>query len=159
MEADFVQIGDRIQQVRKRQGKTQEQLAEFMEVSVSYISQLERGITKISLNALYKIAEFLECDVTCFFNDIPKGQRLESRYPEAGRAGTVREENEYRFNTAQRNYYTDMFRGVQEILPPKVDVAEQTQEVHSYLFNQLGKEEQLEVTYFLACYLRARRHK
>ena len=42
---------------------TQEQLAERLEVSVGYVSQVERGITKISLDLLGAISAVLSCDI------------------------------------------------------------------------------------------------
>lgn len=48
---------------RKSQHKTQEMLAEAILVTVGYISQIERGITKVNLETLSNIAEILECDM------------------------------------------------------------------------------------------------
>lgn len=45
---------------------TQENLAEMLDVSVGYISQLERGVTKISLDTLGAISSILDCDVAYF---------------------------------------------------------------------------------------------
>ena len=43
---------------------TQETLAEQLEVSVGYISQIERGITKPNLEMLSEIGLRLNCDLT-----------------------------------------------------------------------------------------------
>ena len=56
-------LGKRIKAARKTAHKTQEQSAEHLEVSVSYISQVERGITKISLDTLALIADFIGADM------------------------------------------------------------------------------------------------
>ena len=63
MSVDYHAIGQRIKRKRKLAGQTQDKLAEALCVSVGYISQLERGVTKISLDTLSKIAFFLECDL------------------------------------------------------------------------------------------------
>ncbi len=63
MEINFKLIGIRIQQKRKSIKKTQENLAEFLGVSVGYVSLVERGKTTISLSTLAKIAEFLSCTI------------------------------------------------------------------------------------------------
>ena len=63
MAVDFKLIGKRIQQKRKALGKTQENLAEYLDVSVVYVSNIERGVTKISLTTLSNISDFLGCDV------------------------------------------------------------------------------------------------
>lgn len=44
-------------------GLTQENLAEKLDVSVGYVSQIERGITKISLDTLAEISVILDCDI------------------------------------------------------------------------------------------------
>ena len=44
--------------------QTQDYLAEALGVSVGYVSQIERGVTKISLDTLSAISSFLQCDIT-----------------------------------------------------------------------------------------------
>lgn len=63
MAIDFKLIGSRIKHYRKARGKTQEDLAADIYVSAGYISQIERGITKVNLQTLSEIADILECDV------------------------------------------------------------------------------------------------
>lgn len=64
MAVDFKLIGKRIQEKRKNLKKTQEELAEYLDVSVGYVSNMERGTTKISLTTLVNISDFLGCDVS-----------------------------------------------------------------------------------------------
>lgn len=66
MGMDFYILGQRIQNKRKSQNKTQENLAEAISVTVGYVSQIERGITKVNLETLSAIAEYLQCDVSEF---------------------------------------------------------------------------------------------
>ena len=61
--ADYRLIGGRIKQHRKAKGYTQEQLAEMLDVSVGYVSQVERGTTKISLDLLASLSVLLDCDI------------------------------------------------------------------------------------------------
>lgn len=63
MNVDYKLIGERIQRVRKSRGMTQEIMAEKLDVSIGYVSQVERGITKISLDLLAAISSILDCDV------------------------------------------------------------------------------------------------
>lgn len=56
LEVDYKEIGRRIKNVRKKKCKSQADLVKYMDVSVSYISQLEHGVTRMSLNNLYDIA-------------------------------------------------------------------------------------------------------
>ena len=48
---------------------TQEQLAEQLNVSIGYVSQVERGITKISLDLLGAISSILNCDVAFLISE------------------------------------------------------------------------------------------
>lgn len=66
MHVDYNLIGTRIKSVRKAVGMTQENLAERLDVSIGYISQVERGITKISLDLLAEISDILNRDISFF---------------------------------------------------------------------------------------------
>ena len=61
MNVDYGAIGRRIKQVRRSRDMTQERLAEALSVSVGYISQIERGVTKINLDTLAAVAAHLIC--------------------------------------------------------------------------------------------------
>lgn len=63
MQVDYKLIGMRIKEQRKKKAYTQEKLAEALDVSVGYISQVERGITRISLDLLAAVSTVLECDM------------------------------------------------------------------------------------------------
>lgn len=54
-----IQIGRRIHEARERAGYTQEKLAEKIEVSVQYISDLERGVVGASLQTMIRICHTL----------------------------------------------------------------------------------------------------
>ena len=69
MTLNYKVIGNRIQTRRKQRGYTQEQMAEALDFSVGFISQVERGITKLSLDSLANIAEFLECNISSIVDD------------------------------------------------------------------------------------------
>lgn len=55
-----VSLGRRLQQTREHRGLTQEKLAELLEVGVQHISNIERGVTGISLTALSRACELLD---------------------------------------------------------------------------------------------------
>ena len=63
MQVDYRLIGARIKEQRRLREYTQEDLAEKLEVSVGYISQVERGITRSSLDLLAAVSTVLECDM------------------------------------------------------------------------------------------------
>lgn len=69
MGMDYKIIGTRIQEKRKSLHLTQENLAEKLSVSVGYISQIERGITKVNLDMLSEIAVQLNCDICDFLSN------------------------------------------------------------------------------------------
>ena len=60
MHIDYNALGQRVKKVRKQKRFTQEKLAEDLEVSTVYISQVENGKTKLSLEMLVRIADLLE---------------------------------------------------------------------------------------------------
>ena len=74
MSVDFNLIGSRIKATRKGANKTQEWLAEQIDVSVGYISQVERGITKISLETLAEICSVLGGDMGYLVSGSAKSQ-------------------------------------------------------------------------------------
>ena len=57
--ADLKQIGKRIQNCRKHQGYTQEQIADMMDVSIQMISNLERGNKAIRIDNLINLCRIL----------------------------------------------------------------------------------------------------
>ena len=60
---DYKILGKRIRHYRKRRGYTQEQLGLNINTSGAYISNIERGIKKPSLDNLVSIAETLDITV------------------------------------------------------------------------------------------------
>lgn len=69
MNIDYKLIGERIKKARKLMDMTQDMMAEKLGVSIGYISQVERGITKISLDLLGAISSILECDIASFITE------------------------------------------------------------------------------------------
>lgn len=86
MNVDYRIIGARIKGARNMRGLTQEKLAEQLDVSVGYVSQVERGITKISLDLLGNISTVLDCDIKDLISESATGgndymnKELESRF-------------------------------------------------------------------------------
>lgn len=66
---DYKSIGRKISFYRRKNKITQAKLAEAMDVSDGYISQLENGKAKISLLRLDFIAEYLGVDIAVFLSD------------------------------------------------------------------------------------------
>jgi transcriptional regulator with XRE-family HTH domain len=74
MGIDFDLIGKRIQSERKKQGFTQEHLAELLDVSVGYVSQIERGISKPNLEMLAAVSNHLHCDIAYIISGSTKAE-------------------------------------------------------------------------------------
>lgn len=66
---DYKAIGRRISFYRKKANITQGTLAEKLDVSDGYISQIERGSARISLTRLDEISEILKIDILCLLSD------------------------------------------------------------------------------------------
>lgn len=63
MEADSYEIGRRIQQLRRLHKLTQEDLAEFLDISVKHVSSVERGVSSLSLDKLIRVCRLLDCSI------------------------------------------------------------------------------------------------
>ena len=69
-EVDYKRVGQRIRDARKAQGLTQEQLADQVDLSNEWISQLEKG-KKLPLDTLMRFAAVLDKDPNYFLMDTP----------------------------------------------------------------------------------------
>jgi transcriptional regulator with XRE-family HTH domain len=56
-------ISTNLNRLRKARGLSQEQLAELADFHRTYVSQLERCVTNISIDGLERLAQALEVDV------------------------------------------------------------------------------------------------
>ena len=59
MAIDYSVIGERLKKVRKEKHMTQEQLAEKLDVSIAFLSRIERGSSQVNLKRLSQICEIL----------------------------------------------------------------------------------------------------
>ena len=66
-------IGKKIKLARARNNYTQEQLAEKLQLSTRYISQLERGISFGSVTTLVNLCNTLEIDADFLFQELVDG--------------------------------------------------------------------------------------
>ena len=57
---DYYKIGQKIRTLRKARGLSQEELAEKVDISVTHMSHIETGNTKLSLPVLVAIAKALD---------------------------------------------------------------------------------------------------
>lgn len=59
MAIDYTVIGQRIKKARKAKNMTQEDLSEKIDVSIAFLSRIERGSSQINLKRLSQICEIL----------------------------------------------------------------------------------------------------
>lgn len=64
-----IKIGDRIRELRKAKGISQEGLANLAEVDRTYMTKVETGKKNVTVKILEKIITALETDFGNFFND------------------------------------------------------------------------------------------
>ncbi len=70
-------FGKRLRQLRKEAGFTQEQLADKADISVDFLSLVERGINAPSFESLDKLAKALGVPVRELFHFKPRNTRNE----------------------------------------------------------------------------------
>lgn len=82
-EMELKSLGVRIQQYRKALGLTQEDIADRMGCSLTYISKLENGKAPCNLERLFELSNLLKCDAADLLLGINMGS---SQYldPELG---------------------------------------------------------------------------
>ena len=63
MSIQKMEIGQRVSTLRKRNGMTQESLAELLECSVKHISHVERGTALLSVEKCVMLSDFFHCSL------------------------------------------------------------------------------------------------
>ncbi|MCM1244490.1 MAG: helix-turn-helix domain-containing protein [Roseburia sp.] len=69
---NYYEIGQRIRRYRKALNLSQEQLAEKAGISVTHMSHIETGNTKMSLSALVRIADVLSVQTDAIIYEHPQ---------------------------------------------------------------------------------------
>jgi len=72
-------IGNILKTLRKERKLTLKELAEQTDVSISFLSQVERGKSSVTLESLKKIADALKVNPTVFFPENSQSVKLEER--------------------------------------------------------------------------------
>lgn len=67
---DAQKVGRRIQEVRKARGITQSELAQMVDLSTKYVSNIECGFKTPKLNTFIAIANALQCDANTLLSDV-----------------------------------------------------------------------------------------
>lgn len=154
MKAEFERIGKNIQILRKSKKITQERMAEFMDVSISYISQIERGATTISLGVLYQISDFLDCTVSNLIEGTKDNILELVREGQVEKELLLREGSGYQGVRRNQGNSMDFIKTVKEFLPENMDIYDDIDAIIPLLSARLGKKDRVMVAYFIACYLK-----
>ena len=93
---DYIVLGDNIKKARKAANITQEQLAECVNLSTAFISQIERGVRKPSLETVYSISLALRVSMDNLLKDIADMQKTDD-FNELSLLLTARPSNERKF--------------------------------------------------------------
>lgn len=75
---DYYAIGQRIRKIRKARGLSQEELAEEVGISVTHMSHIETGNTKLSLPVFVELSSVLEVRADELLSDNNPGIRSAS---------------------------------------------------------------------------------
>jgi len=65
-----IEVGQRITELRKKRGYTREKLAEFADISVQFLADIEKGRKGMTVNTLRKIAATLNVSTDYIVNGI-----------------------------------------------------------------------------------------
>lgn len=63
-----IEVGQRITELRKKRGYTREKLAEFADISVQFLADIEKGRKGMTVNTLRKIAATLNVSTDYIVN-------------------------------------------------------------------------------------------
>ena len=66
-------LGVRIQSIRNQSGLRQDEVAERMGCSLSYISKLENGKASCNMERLFELSNILKCDIGFLLSGVNRG--------------------------------------------------------------------------------------
>ena len=75
MELDYYAIGQRIRKYRKAKRMSQETLAEQVDISVTHMSHIDTGNTKLSLQVFADLVQALEISADDLLSDFGTGRK------------------------------------------------------------------------------------
>lgn len=123
-------IGSKIKKLRTQKQMTLKDMSEKTNLSIGFLSQLERGLTSVATDSLEKIADVLEVDLTYFFIKPREQNNVIIR-------GYEKEVFEI-VNGKEINYHLSSNLKDKEMFPRMVDILPGNEE--SSQFNYTGEE-------------------
>ncbi|MGI6679108.1 MAG: helix-turn-helix domain-containing protein [Dehalobacterium sp.] len=88
------EVGQKIKEVRTSKGMTLKDLSEKTNLSISFLSLVERGLASIAIASLQSIAEVLGVDLAYFFT-VPQQERMIFRSYELEAVSAIASKNIY----------------------------------------------------------------
>lgn len=144
-------IGVEIKKLRTDKGITLKELSEKSELSVGFLSQLERGLTTIAVDTLEKLANILEVHVTHFFDYPVKKKELvlrsyEQEIMDAVEGGFIK----YSLSANLEN---------KQLVPRLIEILPQKQEEEIVSYQHEGEEFVYVLEGILTVYINGKRHE
>ena len=72
----MAQMGENVRRIRKKEGLTQEQLADAVGITSSFCAQIEAGVRSTSIDTLYRIAEALNVSASVLIYGSTQNERI-----------------------------------------------------------------------------------
>lgn len=72
MQIDYGVIGERLKEARKKKGYSQNKLSEIVDVSVVYLSRVEKGSSQINLKRLSELCNVLDVSMAEILTGVEK---------------------------------------------------------------------------------------
>ncbi len=66
----LVGFGEKVRQIRKSKGLSQEAFADLANIDRSYMGHIERGMQNITLTKIYQISDALDVTIVELFGDV-----------------------------------------------------------------------------------------
>lgn len=102
---NYAAIGQRVKKYRTKAHLTQSELAEALDVSTGYISQIECGHTQVSLNRLDSIANIINTKIENLISDLSDKEYQENLIAEITKNWTSDQSEMLLFMVDKMNEY------------------------------------------------------
>lgn len=127
-------IGLKIKELRNSKKYTLKYLSEETNLSIGFLSQLERGLTSVAVDSLAKIAKVLDINVLDFF-DYPNDSNHSCITRSYDKKYTVIDSEIIQYTLNKDTFTYDMLPRMQDIMPHKCNSSEEIE-----LYSHEGEE-------------------
>lgn len=135
---DVTDLGERLRARRKATGKTLQQVADDSGLTIGFISQIERGISKPSLASLYSVAKALDAPVDQFVSRPPK--RTHESVTHVGKRQTFKVDNSERaYEFLERGFPEAQLNACITHVPPGYESDVMRHEGEDFIYLVRGK--------------------